>query len=106
MGAEAGPSIDGRQTTAESDGLARIRRRRRFLYAVLAVLPLVLWLFFHAPWERTAREAMLLCWVASYALATMLFVWSRCPRCRQLFHYVLGFTNPFSCRCRACGLEL
>ena len=106
MGSEAGPSIDHRQTAAESDGLARIRLRRGFLYAVLAALPIVLWLFFHASWARTAREAMLLSWVAGYALASMLFVWSRCPRCGHLFHYVLGFTNPFSRRCRACGLEL
>ena len=88
------------------EGLARVRRRRALLIAVGASLPIALGVFFLAPWPRGVREGIVLAWIAAYSLATMLHVFSRCPRCGHLFHSVRGFHNPFAPRCRGCGLSI
>ena len=93
-------------TREESLQLARIRRRRAFALGVFAALPFTLAAFFLTPWSRETREVLVLAWVAIYSLATMLHVFSRCPRCGHLFHSVFGFHNPYARTCRGCGLPV
>jgi predicted membrane channel-forming protein YqfA (hemolysin III family) len=90
----------------KAEGLARIRRRRRRLFLVLGMLPVVLLVHASAPWPRAALQLMVLAWVAAYSLVTIQFVFSRCPCCGQLFHSVLGWHNPVSRTCRGCGVSI
>jgi len=103
---EPGDGVTVPLTREESLQLARIRRRRAFLFSVFAALPVTLAAFFLTPWSREMREALVLAWIAIYSLATMLHVFSRCPRCGHLFHSVLGFHNPFARTCRGCDLRV
>ena len=86
--------------------LERIRHARTRLILALAVLAISVMLFYMTPWPVHVREAIVIAGVTVYAIATILFVFARCPRCGHLFHNVLGFSNPFARRCSHCELPL
>jgi len=98
-----GWSSDARALTS---GLGRIQQRRQILLGVLVMLVPAILVHQGMGGPRLLRDAIVLGWVAAYAVTAMVMVWSRCPRCHQLFHRVLGFHNPFSRRCQSCGLGL
>ena len=87
-------------------GLEKIRRARIRLVLAAGVLIVSVALFYTTPWPVSVRESIVLAGVAVYAVAALIFVFARCPRCGHLFHNVLGFGNPFSRHCSHCGLSL
>ena len=87
-------------------GLESIRRRRLLLIGAWAALPLVLLAHAFAPWSPETRRALVLAWVGAYGFATLAVAFSRCPRCRSLFHAVLGFHNPLASTCASCDLPV
>ncbi|MGE4606047.1 MAG: hypothetical protein AAEJ52_04830 [Myxococcota bacterium] len=44
--------------------------------------------------------------VHSRTPALQVHAFSRCPRCKNLFYYTTFWGNPFSTKCRHCGLGL
>ena len=86
--------------------LGRIRRLRAGWLLSLVLLALSVLLFYVMPWALAVRQGVVLACIAVYAVATVLVVFSRCPRCGYLFHNVLGFNNPLSPSCSHCRLSI
>lgn len=70
------------------------------------LLPVLLLALPRVVGDPVTREGILLGWCALHAVATLLCVFARCPRCRHLFHSVYPTDNPFARRCRGCGLDV
>jgi len=98
--------MDALETDRLDHDLRMIRRRRVLLALVFFLaLPLALFLQERDAWSPAHRNALLLAWVAVYAVAMLLVTWSRCPRCRALC-FVGGppffAVNPLRSRCGHC----
>jgi hypothetical protein len=90
----------------EANRLQRVRRLRLGWLLSLLLLTLSVLLFYLMPWPLVVRQGVVLVGIAFYAVATLLVVFARCPRCGHLFHNVLGFNNPLSPSCSHCRLSL
>jgi hypothetical protein len=90
----------------EKNSLRKIRRLRKWWVVAISMLMLSVALFYVGPWSIVVREIIMLGGVGVYGIATLMVVFSRCPRCGHLFHNVLGFRNPFSRLCGHCGLPV
>lgn len=85
--------------------LASVRRRRTLFLVTAILLPLLLFGLPRVVASEASRQLILLGWCALYAVATLLCVFARCPRCGHLFHSTYPTDNPFAPRCRGCGLS-
>ena len=95
-----------RVTDDEREGLREIARRRRFLFATFAALPVFLVVYYAGWWSVPTKQFILLAWVAVYAVAALVYLAARCPRCNRLFHSAYALHNPLARTCRHCGLSL
>lgn len=91
---------------ANLNRLQKIRRFRKWWVVAVFMLVISVVVFYVGPWPVHIREIIVLMGVGLYGIATLLVIFSRCPRCGQLFHNVLGFRNPFSRFCSQCGLSI
>lgn len=93
----------------EREGLRKIRRLRRWLWALLlAFIPLI-WLTTRFTQSRWVMMAILIVWVAAAVRCAARAAFSHCPRCRNYFHATAGtpsFWNLLARRCTHCGLPL
>jgi len=89
-----------------SDALAPIRRRRAAFLGMVVLLPVLLVGIPEVPALARYGQWILVGWCALYAATTLFCVFSRCPRCRALFHSVYPSDNPFSRSCAGCRLSL
>lgn len=93
----------------ERDGLRKIRRLRRSLWALmLAFVPLI-WLVTRFTESRTVMMLILIIWVAGVVHFAARAAFSKCPRCRNYFHATAGtpsFWNLLARRCTHCELPL
>jgi hypothetical protein len=98
-------SFDSHSAAAQT---RQIQRRRVALAIVFGILPFAVLAYRCGPWELATRNALLLSWVALYALVTLRVAWSRCPRCRRLYFVAKPFfrVNPLRNRCGTCGWAL
>lgn len=91
---------------SDTHNLETIQRLRKLWIVACTILVGSVALFYFMSWSLVVREFVVLVGVAVYGLATLLLIFTRCPRCGHLFHNVLGFNNPFSRVCSHCGLPL
>ena len=93
----------------EREGLHKIRRLRRWLWALmLAFVPLI-WLVTSVTRSRSVMTPILIVWVAGVVHFAARAAFSKCPRCRNYFHATAGtpsFWNLVARRCTHCGLPL
>lgn len=54
----------------------------------------------------TAILVVAFTWMGAYALCGIRVGWARCPRCRNRLHIWRMGVNPFSSRCRHCGIRI
>ena len=93
-------------------GLRTIRRRRRAAWIVFFLfLPAtgLADLSFRWVHSRFIALGILLVWIGVYALAGHRLVFTRCPRCGELFHSRRDWRGPmgmFTRACLHCGLRL
>lgn len=109
----AGSSLDARADDL-SRGIARLRRRRRYVILYLfSVIPIAI--------AFTGVSGLVLGQARTANLWNHWFIWgllgiwaflvvrhgfSRCPRCHKLFYATITWSNGFSRRCLHCGLDL
>ncbi len=89
-----------------ANSLRKIRFYRKGLLASLILLGAAVVSYYYTSLTPSVREAIVIAGVAIYAVFTLLVIFSRCPCCGQLFHNVLGFSNPLSRNCSHCGQPL
>ena len=93
---------------SESDiakGLARIRRRRWFLWGTLLVYLPAIWLSLRITRSDAATGVVFGVWFVVLLVASCTASFAACPRCGNYFH-VHGFVPLFTRRCLHCGLHV
>jgi hypothetical protein len=95
-------------------GLAEIRRRRAWMWAVFfGFFPVVIFAGFvisrfrPGPEGEATTAIVAVIWMALYAIVATWAGLSRCPRCGGRFDWgPFGVVNPFTQRCLHCRLPL
>jgi hypothetical protein len=90
---------------ALSRGLARVRRRRWFLWIVILIYLPAIWASLRLTGSDSQTAVVFAVWFAFLLTASCLASFARCPRCGNYFH-VHGFVPLFGRRCVHCRLHL
>lgn len=85
--------------------LSSIRKKRMFLWFVFAsYIPAIVLAFTVGNGQPTAIGIGII-WLIGAGVGGARVSFSRCPRCRQLFH-MRGISTSWGRRCQHCGLKL
>jgi len=88
-----------------ASGLARIRRRRWFLWGTLLVYLPAIWLSLRITRSDAATGVVFGVWFVVLLVASCTASFAACPRCGNYFH-VHGFVPLFTRHCLHCGLHV
>ncbi len=88
-----------------SRGLARVRRRRWFLWIVILIYLPAIWASLRLTGSDAKTAVVFAVWFAFLLTASCAASFARCPRCGNYFH-VHGFVPLFGRRCIHCRLHL
>lgn len=93
-------------TSNIDQSLRRIRIRRYVTFGLWAAyLPFIAALS-SVVRSGKALTVVALIYLCLFMAATIVYGFSRCPRCRKLFFVSWRLSNPFSSRCLHCGLPV
>ncbi|MCA1797421.1 MAG: hypothetical protein ABR516_04380 [Desulfuromonadaceae bacterium] len=85
--------------------LSTIRKKRMFLWFVFAsYIPAIVLAFTVGNGQPTAIVVAII-WLIGAGAGGVMVSFSRCPRCKQLFH-MRGISTSWGRRCRHCNLRL
>ncbi|MDW7712060.1 MAG: hypothetical protein SCH98_16460 [Deferrisomatales bacterium] len=90
---------------ALSRGLARVRRRRWFLWATILIYLPSIWASLRLTGSDSATAVVFGVWFVVLLVASCAASFARCPQCGNYFH-VHGFVPVFARRCVHCGLHV
>lgn len=86
-------------------GLARVRRRRWFLWGMILIYLPAIWTSLRLTGSDSRTAVVFAVWFVFLLVASCTASFARCPRCGNYFH-VHGFVPLFARRCVHCGLHL
>jgi len=86
-------------------GLARIRRRRRYLWLVSIAYVPIMWITLKWTHSNKALGVVFVIWVVFLCKAVLPVAFVFCPRCGNYFH-MKGFMPLYLRRCLHCGLHI
>ena len=88
-----------------STGLSFIRKRRLFLWSVVAVYVPAIWITLRTTHSDRAAGTVFGIWVLLLLIAVIRAAFVICPRCGNTFH-MHGFTPLYLRKCLHCGLHI
>jgi len=94
-----------RESSDYSNGLRKLRRRRRFMGGLILIYVPAIWLSLELTRSDRATGVVFGAWVVLLFVAVLLVALGRCPRCNNTFH-LNGFIPLYLRRCLHCGLHI
>lgn len=86
-------------------GLKTIRRRRMFLWVMIAIYLPMIWLALEISQSDKITGIFFGFWLVLVTIAANITAFSRCPSCQNLFH-MNGFFPMYFRNCLHCGLHI